>query len=73
MKETLKHIQSVLRDQPVTKGLARKLDKTIRFYDEIEVDLELGGESIIELDQRRIEAIQERNKAQTFMNQADDL
>lgn len=73
MKETLKYIQSVLRDQPVTKGLARKLDKSIRFYEEIEVDLELGGKSIIELDQERLEAIQERNKAQSFINQADDL
>lgn len=72
-KETLKYIQTVLRDQPVTKGLGNKLEKIIRFYEEIETDLELGGECIIELDKPRMEAIEERNKFTKFMDQADDI
>lgn len=72
-KETLKYVQSVLRDQPVTKGLASKLEKVIRFYEEVETDLELGGESIIELDMDRLEAIKERDKRLDFINKTDDL
>ena len=72
-KETLKYIQSILRQETVTKGLARKLDATIKFYDEIEADLEIGGESIIELDKPRLEAIEERNKMLNFLNNADDI
>lgn len=72
-KETLKHIQRVLRDQLVTKGLGNKLEKIIRFYEEVETDLELGGESIVELDKPRLEAIEERNKMLQFLNQSDDI
>lgn len=72
-KETLKYIASILREQPALKGLARKLEKTIDFYDDIERDLELGTESIIELDMPRLEAIEERNKMLQFLNQADDV
>lgn len=72
-KETLKYIQSVLREQTVTKGLSRKLDETIRLYDEIEADLEVCGESIIELDMPRLEAIEERNKMLKYLNNADDI
>lgn len=72
-KETLKYIQSVLRDQPVTKGLGSKLEKVIRFYEEIETDLELGGESIIELDKERLEAIKERDKRMQTFKMEDDV
>jgi hypothetical protein len=72
-KETLKYIASVLREQSILKGLAKKLEKTVDFYDDIERDLELGGECIIELDKPRLEAIEERNKMLQFLNQSDDL
>jgi hypothetical protein len=72
-KETLKYIASILREQTILKGLARKLEKTIDFYDDIETDLELGGETIIELDRPRLEAIEERNKMMQFLNQSDDM
>jgi len=72
-KEMLKYLQSILRDQAVTKGFATKLEKVVRFYEEIEVDLELGGESIVELDMPRIEAIEERNKMLSFLKGVDDI
>ena len=72
-KEALKYIQSVLRDQPVTKKLAAKLSRVINLYDTIELDLELGGESILELDKPRLEAIIERDKMLSFLNNADDI
>lgn len=72
-KEAIKYIQSILREQPVTKGLARKLDEVVKLYDEIESDLEIGGESIIELDKPRLEAIAERNKMINILNKSDDI
>lgn len=72
-KETLKYIQSIMREVPETQKLARKLDKVIRFYDEVETDLELGGESIVELDMERLPAIEERNKFLQFVNNEDDV
>ena len=61
-KEQFKYIQKILANESVTKSLSKKLTKVIRFYEDIEADLEIGGESIIELDQPRLEAISERNK-----------
>lgn len=72
-KEMLKYLQSILRDQTVTKGFATKLEKVIRFYEEIEVDLEMCGESIVEIDMARLDAIEERNKMLSFLNNADDI
>ena len=72
-KETVKYIQSILRQEAVTKGLAKKLDVVTKFYDEIEADLEIGGESIIELDMPRLKAIEERNKMINFINKTDDI
>jgi len=72
-KEAVKYIQSILREQDVTKGLARKLDEVIKLYDEIESDLEIGGESIIELDKPKLEAIAERNKMLNILNKSDDI
>jgi len=72
-KEAVKYIQSILREQNVTKGLARKLDEVVKLYDEIESDLEIGGESIIELDKPRLEAIEERNKMLNILNKSDDI
>ena len=72
-KEMLKYLQSILRDQTVTKGFATKLEKVIRFYEEIEVDLEMCGESIVEIDMARLDAIEERNKMLSFIKGIDDI
>lgn len=72
-KEQLKYIQSVLADNVLLKTFAKRIAKTIRFYEEIETDLELGGESIIELDKPRLKAIEERNKWLTLYNKTDDF
>lgn len=72
-KEAVKYIQSILREQTVTKGLARKLDAIIKLYDDIEADLEICGESIIELDMPRLAAIEERNKTLNILNKTDDI
>jgi len=72
-KEAVKYIQSILREQAVTKGLARKLDEVVKLYEEIESDLEIGGESIIELDMPRLEAIEQRNKILNILNKSDDI
>jgi hypothetical protein len=72
-KETLKYIQSVLRNTSSTVSLANKLEKIIKFYDETETDLELAGESIVELDKPRLKAIEEKNKFINFIKHADDV
>jgi hypothetical protein len=68
----LKHVEKVLGETPATKGLSRKIAKIIKDRDEVELDLELGGECIIELDKPRLEAIEERDKMTGFMSQEDD-
>lgn len=72
-KEQLKYIQKILANQQLTKALSRKVGKIIKFYEEVETDLEMGGESIVELDKPRLEAIEERNKMLTFLNDGDDF
>ena len=72
-KETLKHIASQMREVTALKAYARKLEKVIDFYDDVERDLEMGGECIVELDMPRLEAIEERDKMLQFLNQADDV
>lgn len=72
-KEQLKYIQKIIGEQQITKALSRKMNKIINFYDEVETDLEMGGESIVELDMPRLEAIEERNKMLEFLNNGDDL
>ena len=72
-KEMLKYAQSILREQTVTKGIANKLGKIIDFYEDIERELEIGGEAIITLDTDRLNAIEERNKMLQFLQKSDDL
>ena len=72
-KETIKHAQRLLANESMSKALARKLEKVIRFYEEIETDLEMGGESILELDMPRLKAIEERNKMLQFLHDGDDF
>ena len=40
--------------------------------DEIETDLELGGECIIDLDKDRMAAVEERNKMLAILREGDD-
>tara|TARA_B110000503_G_C7064013_1_gene377932 strand:- start:136 stop:387 length:252 start_codon:yes stop_codon:yes gene_type:complete len=72
-KEILKHVQKLLNNEQLDKSIARKLEKVIRFYEEIEQDLEMCGESITELDKPRLEAIEERNKMLSFIHNSDDV
>jgi hypothetical protein len=72
-KEQLKYVEKILLNQQTTKALSKKIGKIIRFYDEVETDLEMIGESIIEIDMPRLEAIEERNKMLEFLNNGDDL
>lgn len=69
----LKHIQTVLRTDSINKRFVNKLENIIRFYEDVETDLELGGESIIELDMPRTKAIEERNKFISFLNNEDEI
>lgn len=71
-KESLKYIQKRLSEQQSTKSFANKLAKTIKLMDEIELDLELSGESIICLDKERLDSIEERNKMLLLLNEADN-
>lgn len=71
-KEALKFVQTKLSEQSSTKPLANRLAKTIRFLEEIETDLELGGECIIELDKARLDAVAERDKTMNFLKSSDD-
>lgn len=51
---------------------SRYIKDLVRFLEEIEADLEIGGESIVELDMPRLEAIAERNKFVSFVKDGDD-
>jgi hypothetical protein len=73
-KEALKAVQREMTDmQGPQKAFSKKLNAIIAFYDEIERDLEMCGESIVELDKERLAAIEERNKMLAFMKHADDM
>lgn len=72
-KYWLENIQTFLMSNSGTKPMGRKLKGLIDLVREIETDLELGGESIVELDKPRLDAIEERNKMLKFMNEADDM
>ena len=70
---SLKYIQGLINNMDGNQRMwARRLDKIIRFQEEIERDLEMSGECIIELDKSRLESIAERDKMINFMNQADE-
>lgn len=71
--EVIKYCQKVLADNSETKALSRKLNRVLRFMEELEADLEMAGESIPELDMPRLDAIAERDKAMRFMNNEDDI
>jgi len=67
-------LQSIISGSAVMgPGGMKKLKELIRFLEEVELDLELGGESIVELDKERLEAVEEKNKMLKFMREADDI
>ena len=72
-KYWLENVQRTLMSDTSTKAIGHKLKNLINLVSEIETDLELGGESIVELDKPRLEAIEERNKMLKFMSEADDI
>lgn len=72
-KEVIKYCQKILVENSETKALSRKLNRVLRFIEEVEVDLEMGGESIIELDMPRTKAIEERDKTLKFYKDGDDI
>ena len=71
-KEAAKYVHKRLSEQASTKPLASKLNNIIRLLDEIELDLELGGECIIELNKGRLESIEERDKMMRMLKEGDD-
>ena len=67
-------LQNVISGSTVAlPGGIKRLKELQRLIEEIETDLELSGESIVELDKERLEAIEERNKMLKFMKDADDI
>lgn len=70
--EVLKHVEKLLLEQTETKGISRKVRKIVQFLQEVEADLEIGGESIVELDMDRLKAIEERNNMLKFKKDTDD-
>jgi hypothetical protein len=68
-KEALKDVASTNQSNMYRK-LLRELTSWI---EEVETDLEMGGESVVELDQERLTAIEERDKFLSFYKLADDI
>ncbi len=61
-----------LISNPELKKYSKLIGKVIRLHEEIEVDTELSGECILELDKPRQEAIEERNHMLSFIKEEDD-
>lgn len=70
--DILKHVEKLLAENSETKGISKKIRKIVHFLEDVETDLELGGESIVELDLPRLDAIEERNKMMKFKKDNDD-
>lgn len=71
-KFALNYVYKKLHEQSAFKPLANKLKNVIKLMDEIETDLELGGECIVELDKPRLDSIQERDKMLLILKEGDD-
>ncbi len=61
-----------LISNPELKKYSKLIGKVIQLHEEIEVDTELSGECILELDKARQEAIEERNHMLSFIKEEDD-
>lgn len=68
-KEALKEISALTEIRKYRK----LLKELIMWLEEVETDLEMGGESIVELDQERLDAIEERDKFLAFYKLTDDI
>ena len=66
-KEILRFVIQILGEDSKGRVYTKRLNKLMKFVEEIETDLELGGECIIELDKGRLESIEERNKFLKFL------
>jgi hypothetical protein len=73
LKELAKQKEALKEAIPNSGKLSSPLKKLVRWIEEIETDLEMSGESIVELDMSRLEAIEERDKFLAFIKYNDDL
>ena len=71
-KFALNYVYKKLHEQSAFKPLEKKKKNVIKLMDEIETDLELGGECIVELDKPRLDSIQERDKMLLILKEGDD-
>lgn len=67
------HAQKLLHGTDYGKALSRKFTRVIRLLETIELDTEMCGESIIELDKPRLDAIEEKAKMINFMENGDEF
>jgi predicted DNA-binding antitoxin AbrB/MazE fold protein len=58
--------------ETITKTDLNRLKRIAMLLDEVESDLEITGESKIELDKPRLDAIEERNKMLSFNRTSED-
>ena len=68
-KETLIHVADAI----LVNGVKKNLKDLLSLIEEIELDVEMCGESIIELDKDRLDAIEEKNKFLNFMKNTDEI
>lgn len=71
-REALDHAIRTLAPQASGKNSAKHLKNLQTLLEEVDRDLEMCGESIVELDKPRLEAVEERNKMLSFLDQADE-
>lgn len=67
--ETLIHVSNAI----TVSGVKKNLKDLLSLIEEIALDLEMSGESIVELDKKRLDAIEEKNKFLNFMKNTDEL
>jgi hypothetical protein len=72
-KLALEQASRIMSHVNETKRQSKHLKDLIRLVEEIEQDLEMAGESIVELDKGRLESIEERNKMLMFFNNEEEI
>jgi hypothetical protein len=70
-KDALVIIGRKIKSDPEIRKFNKKIVDLTRFLEDVESDLEIGGESIVELDMPRLEAIEEKNKRMNVL--PDDM
>jgi len=68
-----KELLKAIKPSVTNRSYAKKLDKIADFLDEIERNLEIGGECILDLDKNRLDAIAERDACIDFIKYSDDI